>query len=117
VFALSIGCLWRRFQRCTHTVALYVGKFKAKRHGLRYDWRNNLPVAQSNHVQTYEYDEDTRVLTVSFTNGAMYSYNGVSQSDADTFARSGSKGTALWSVIIPRYGKGTLLVSGGNKRR
>ena len=68
-----------------------------------------MPVAQSAHVQQYEYDPATSSLRIEFVNGAIYEYANVPQAVADRFAQSGSKGSFLHAELIPRFGRGTVL--------
>lgn len=70
-----------------------------------------MPVAQSSHLQNYQYDPNTQILTIQFTNGALYQYAGVPITDFYNMAQSGSAGTYFWAKIRDRYP--TTLVSPG----
>lgn len=59
--------------------------------------------AQSSHLQNYEYEADSQTLTVTFLNGAVYQYSGVSFDDYNRMVQSGGSGTAFWAYIRKRY--------------
>ena len=59
--------------------------------------------AQSSHLQNYEYQADSQTLTVTFLNGAVYQYAGVSFDDFNRLMQSGGSGTTFWSAIRNRY--------------
>ena len=60
-------------------------------------------VAQSSHLDRYEYNSETQTLTVEFHNGAVYQYAGVPQTVADTFAQNGGSGTFFHAKIRDQY--------------
>jgi len=60
-------------------------------------------IAQSSHLQAYEYDPDNQVLTVMFTNGSTYQYGGVPLTEYHNLQRSGGGGTYFWAKIRDRY--------------
>jgi len=62
-----------------------------------------MPVAQSSHLQSYDYDTNSQTLTVEFTNGTVYQYPGVSLEDFNRLAQSGGGGTAFWAFIRNKY--------------
>ena len=70
-----------------------------------------MPVAQSSHLQNYEYDPNTMTLTIQFTNGAIYRYAGVPATEFYNMAQSGGSGTYFWAKIRGRYP--TQLITGG----
>ena len=72
-----------------------------------------MPVAQSSHLQLYQYDAENQVLTIQFTNGAVYQYAGVPLTEYHNLAQSGGAGTYFWSKIRNRYP--TSLVAPGLK--
>lgn len=72
--------------------------------------------AQSSHIQNYEYQADSQVLTVTFLNGATYQYPGVSFEAYNQFMQSGGSGTAFWSYIRRRY-PGSKMASGASMAR
>lgn len=78
--------------------------------------------SQSSHLQNYEYDPDSSTLTVSFTNGAVYQYPGVSFEDYNRLLQSGGSGTTFWGFIRGKY-TGAKIASGvsmkgkGSRRR
>jgi lysyl-tRNA synthetase class 2 len=45
---------------------------------------------QSSHLHRGQYDDETQVLTIQFTNGAIYDYYRVPPHAADTLRASGS---------------------------
>ena len=51
-----------------------------------------MPVAQSNNVQSYDYNPETQRLVIQFVNGAVYQGQ-MEQTEYDTFHQSGSKGS------------------------
>ena len=62
-----------------------------------------MPVAQSSHLQNYEYDPDTQVLTIQFVNGSIYRYDGVPATEFYNMAQSGGAGTYFCAKIKNRY--------------
>ena len=62
-----------------------------------------MPVAQSSHIQHYNYDPDIATLAITFTNGAKYVWNRVPISVYNDFHSSGSKGAFLHSKIRGNY--------------
>jgi hypothetical protein len=62
-----------------------------------------LAVAQSSHLQNYEYDASSQTVTITFVNGAVYRYSGVSFDDYNRLAQSGGSGTAFWAFIRNKY--------------
>lgn len=75
-----------------------------------------MPVAQSSHIQTYDYDPDTRTLTIQFTNGALYNYNGVDANTYYAFAQSNSPGSYFHTKIKGQFAS-VLLSPGPRKKR
>ena len=53
-----------------------------------------MPIAQSSHLEQYDYDPDSQTLTIRFVNGAVYQFAGVPQTEFDNMAQSGGAGTA-----------------------
>jgi hypothetical protein len=68
-------------------------------------------VAQSSHLQSYEYDPNTQTLTVQFVNGSVYQYDGVPITEFHNMAQSGGAGTYFWAKIRNNYA--TTKISGG----
>ena len=62
-----------------------------------------MPTAQSHHLQSYEYDQERQTLSVTFVNGAVYMYSGVSLDDYNRLMQSGGSGGTFWSYIRDRY--------------
>lgn len=62
-----------------------------------------MPVAQSSHLENYDYDTDSQTLTVEFWNGTIYTYAGVPQHEFVNMQQSGGAGTYFWSKIRDRY--------------
>ena len=60
-------------------------------------------VAQSSHLQNYDYDPETQVLTIQFQNGAVYQYSGVPSFEFENLRQNGGSGTLFWSRIRDRY--------------
>jgi hypothetical protein len=60
-------------------------------------------VAQSSHLQRYEYDPNSQVLTIQFVNGAIYQYSGVPITEFYNMAQSGGAGGYFWSKIRDKY--------------
>lgn len=60
-------------------------------------------VAQSSHLQTYEYDPNTQVLTVQFVNGSIYQYSGVPITEFYNMAQSGGGGTYFHAKIRNKF--------------
>lgn len=73
-------------------------------------------VAQSSHLQTYDYEPNSQVLTVQFANGSVYQYSGVPQTVFDTLQQNGGGGTYFWSKIRDQY-PATKLVGPEKRRR
>lgn len=53
----------------------------------------------SSHVQGFDYDAKTRLLTVSFKGGKSYSHSGVPQEAVDNFAKYRSPGEFYHGVV------------------
>ena len=70
-----------------------------------------MPVAQSSHLQNYEYDPNSQLLTIQFVNGAVYQYAGVPAYEFYNMAQSGGAGTYFWAKIRGKYP--TQLITGG----
>ena len=60
-------------------------------------------VAQSSHLQSYDYDADNSTLTVEFQNGAVYQYPGVSFDDYNRLVQAGGAGSVFWAFIRGKY--------------
>ena len=79
-----------------------------------------MPVAQSSHLQTYEYEPVTQTLTIQFQNGAIYQYAQVPITEFYNMAQSGGTGAYFWAKIRDRYPT-TKIVGGlantNNRRR
>ena len=60
-------------------------------------------VAQSSHLQAYDYDTESQTLMITFQNGATYQYSGVSLADFQELARAGGGGTVFWDRIRTKY--------------
>jgi len=61
-----------------------------------------IPVSSSN-ISAIGYDADNQILEVEFTNGAVYSYSGVSSDEYEGFMSSDSKGKYFHANIKNRY--------------
>ena len=62
-----------------------------------------MAIAQSSHLQSYDYDPNTQILTVEFQNGAVYTYTGVPQNVFAGLAQNGGGGTFFWTNIRYQY--------------
>jgi hypothetical protein len=60
-------------------------------------------VAQSSHLQSYDYDQNTQTLSIEFQNGAVYQYPGVSFEDYNRLVQAGGAGTTFWAFIRAKY--------------
>ncbi len=60
-----------------------------------------MPIAQSSHVQAYNYDPETQRIVISFVNGAVYQGQ-MSQTEYDIFHQSGSKGSYVQNNLRGR---------------
>lgn len=78
--------------------------------------------SQSSHLQHYDYDPESQTLTITFINGAVYQYPGVSFDDYNRLTQSAGGGTAFWAYIRGKY-TATKIASGasmegkGSRRR
>lgn len=62
-----------------------------------------MPVAQSSHLQSYDYDPETQTLLVTFVNGDIYRYSNVPASEYYNFAQSGGAGSYFHAKIRMSY--------------
>jgi hypothetical protein len=62
-----------------------------------------MPVAQSSHLQSYDYDIESQTLTIQFQNGSIYTYSGVPLTEFNNMVQSGGAGTYFWSKIRNQY--------------
>lgn len=62
-----------------------------------------MPVAQSSHLQSYEYDPESQTLQVTFVNGDIYQYYNVPQTEYWNLAQSGGSGAYFHSKIRMGY--------------
>lgn len=65
-----------------------------------------MPIAQSAHIQEYDYEPSVGTLDIQFVNGAVYRWTGITPAEYDNFHQSGSKGAYVHSKL----GRGTLIV-------
>lgn len=75
-----------------------------------------MPIAQSNHLQAFDYDDQTRILTIQFTNGSVYNYADVDPMTYATLNKSVSPGSFFHSKIKGKF-KTTLVATGVGKRK
>ena len=73
-----------------------------------------MQTAQSTHLQNFEYDTNSSTVTITFQNGAVYQYPGVSPADYQRLVQSGGSGTAFWAFIRGKYTP-TKIVAGAGK--
>lgn len=69
---------------------------------------------QSNHLNHYEYDADTNILVIEFTNGNSYQYNGVPFSTYFDLTHEPSPGSVYHKQIRGKF-ESVKLTSGDNK--
>lgn len=62
-----------------------------------------MPVAQSSHLQSYDYDPETQTLTVEFVNGAIYQYANVPQTEYWNLRQNGGSGGYFHTKIRNSY--------------
>lgn len=62
-----------------------------------------MPTAQSSHLQSYDYDEETQTLLVTFTNGDIYRYSNVPATEYWNLVQSGGSGSYFHSKIRMSY--------------
>jgi hypothetical protein len=62
-----------------------------------------MKIAQSSHLQSYDYDPNTQTMTIQFVNGAIYQYAGVPITEFYNMAQSGGAGTYFWTKIRDKY--------------
>ena len=62
-----------------------------------------MPVAQSNHIMSYDYAPDLATLAITFVNGSKYLYTRIPETVYNDFHRSNSKGSFLRKNIIGNY--------------
>lgn len=74
-------------------------------------------VAQSSHIYNYGYDEPSQILTIQFTNGAIYNYANVDPNTYYSFAQSASPGQYFHSKIKGKYDTTNIAAGDRQKRR
>ena len=78
-------------------------------------------VAQSSHIQAHDYDPESKTMTIQFTNGAVYHYSGVPETEYYNFAQSPSPGAYFWSKMRGNYNDSMIAPgpanSSGRRRR
>lgn len=60
----------------------------------------------SSVIQSADYDQASKRLTLTFKSGASYNYTGVSLGDFEGLTRAESAGKFFHEVIKPTYGDG-----------
>jgi hypothetical protein len=75
-----------------------------------------MAIAQSSHLQSHEYDPNSRTLTIQFQNGSVYQYSGVPLDVANGLAQNGGAGSYFWTKIRDRY-PFTKIVSGPGSQK
>jgi len=73
-------------------------------------------IAQSSHIQGFDYDEATQTLTIQFTNGAVYAYASIDPNTYYAFAQSPSPGQYFHSKIRDQYPTTNLAKGDARKR-
>lgn len=58
-----------------------------------------MDVAQSSHLQTYEYDPQNMTLRIMFVDGSVYEYAGVPPNIAEGLRQNGGSGTFFHANI------------------
>ena len=62
-----------------------------------------MPIAQSSHLQSYDYDPESQTLQVTFVNGDIYRYSGVPHTEYWNLVQSGGSGAYFRSKIRTSY--------------
>jgi hypothetical protein len=75
-----------------------------------------MKVAQSRHIEAFDYDQGSRRLTIQFTNGSVYTYAGVDANTYYAFSQSSSPGSYFHSKIKGNYNT-TLIAKGDSKKK
>lgn len=75
-----------------------------------------MPIAQSSHLQAFDYDDKSRVLTIQFTNGSVYNYAGVDPQTYANLSKATSPGSHFHQNIKGKF-KSTLVATGVNGKR
>ena len=62
-----------------------------------------MPIAQSSHLQQYDYDPDSQTLTVQFQDGTVYNYANVPQTEFWNLQKAGGSGVYFVNKIRNRF--------------
>lgn len=62
-----------------------------------------MPIAQSSHLQSYDYDPESRTLLITFVTGAIYRYYDVPQTEYWNLVQSGGAGSYFHAKIRNNY--------------
>lgn len=62
-----------------------------------------MKIAQSSHLQSYEYEPDSQTLTIQFQNGTIYQYDQVPVNVFYSMVQSGGAGTYFHAKIRDQY--------------
>jgi hypothetical protein len=79
-----------------------------------------MKVLQSRHLQSADYDAQSKTLVIRFVNGAMHSYHGVEQTTADSLLQSSSPGSYFHEKIRGKHTERKLMegqTKKGNRSR
>ena len=71
-----------------------------------------MPVAQSSHLNSFDYDIGSQTLTIAFNNGSVYHYREVPLQEFENLKQAGSPGTYFWQNIRSKYGTTKIVPSG-----
>lgn len=76
-----------------------------------------MKTAQSSHIEAHEYDQYSRILTIQFSNGAVYNYAGVEPNTYYAFSQSSSPGSYFHTKIKGSYNTALIAPGAREKKR
>ena len=62
-----------------------------------------MQIAQSSHLQAYDYDADSQTLTIQFQDGSIYKYANVPQTEYWQLQQTGGSGVYFSNKIRNRF--------------
>lgn len=62
-----------------------------------------MPALRSSNLESYEYDAEEEVLTITFKSGSAYQYEGVPQAVVERLASAASPGKYFFAAIRDSY--------------
>lgn len=63
----------------------------------------DLAAFTSSNIRSARYDSEAQILEITFLNGTVYEYYGISERTAEEFERAASKGSYLAASIKGQY--------------